>query len=179
MYSENVFNWNSVELSCIDIGNHIKSSSFYFKDPSLCIVAISRGGLVPARLIARELDVREIFTIAVSSYSDKTNLQQDSITVYQGLDGLSIDNINRYRFALFVDDIVDSGSTLDFIVDYWLRINENRDRYAAPVTASLVYKPKHSLVKQPDFFHTQVNNHDEWVIFPWEQKSIVDSTRVE
>lgn len=175
MYSENLLNWNSIELFSIDIANNIKASPLYYNNPSLCIVGISRGGLVPARLIARELNVREIYSIAVSSYTDETNIQQNSVSVYQGLDTAAINNINKYSSVLFVDDIVDSGSTLDFITDYWLRVNENASIYAAPMTASLIYKPKFNTVKQPDFFSLHVSDSNKWIIFPWEDRTAVDS----
>jgi len=71
-----------------------------------CIIAVSRGGLVPSAILARELDVRCVDTICISSYDDnyltknrkiikKAKVQQENIIV--------------------VDDLVDTGGTAKII----------------------------------------------------------------
>ena len=65
------------------------------------IVAITRGGLVPAHIIARELDIRVIDTVCISSYDDQTQREADVLKSVAG-DGAG---------WLIVDDLVDTGAT--------------------------------------------------------------------
>ena len=49
------------------------------------IVAITRGGLVPAHIIARELDIRIIDTVCISTYDDQTHRQATVTSTASGL----------------------------------------------------------------------------------------------
>src|ERR1035438_1932357 len=72
------------------------------------IIAITRGGLVPAALIARELDIRLVDTICVTSYSSAGAGQaaqvQANVEVLKGVAGDG-------EGYLLIDDLVDSGRT--------------------------------------------------------------------
>ena len=65
------------------------------------IIAITRGGLVPASIIARELEIRLVDTICISSYDYQ---QQEEITVLKVPDADS-------DGWLLIDDLVDTGNT--------------------------------------------------------------------
>ncbi|KAF5053113.1 Xanthine phosphoribosyltransferase [anaerobic digester metagenome] len=66
------------------------------------IIAVTRGGLVPAAIIARELDIRLVDTICVSSY-DWQN-QKGEVKLLKGIEG-------NGEGWLIVDDLVDTGRT--------------------------------------------------------------------
>ena len=72
------------------------------------LVAITRGGLVPAAIIARELNLRIIETVCIASYHDYKNqgglqvLKTIAPEIAKGGDGARI---------LVVDDLVDTGAT--------------------------------------------------------------------
>lgn len=72
------------------------------------IIAVTRGGLVPAALIARELDIRLIDTFCVVSYGStkagEAATEQGEVTILKGVDG----DGDGY---LLVDDLVDTGKT--------------------------------------------------------------------
>src|SRR6185312_4768220 len=72
------------------------------------IIAVTRGGLVPAALVARELDIRLIDTICVTSYgageAGAAQQQQNSVKVLKGVSGAG----DGY---LLIDDLVDTGKT--------------------------------------------------------------------
>ncbi|XBC37875.1 MAG: xanthine phosphoribosyltransferase [Buchnera aphidicola (Meitanaphis elongallis)] len=68
------------------------------------IIAVSRGGLIPSALLARELNVRCVDTICVSSY-DHNHLRDLKI-----LKHASIKNVNESKIII-VDDLVDTGGT--------------------------------------------------------------------
>ena len=72
--------------------------------PFTAIVAITRGGLVPAAIVARELNVRLIETVCVESYHDYT--KQGELRVLKGV-AESIAKLGG-KGVLIVDDLVDT-----------------------------------------------------------------------
>ena len=113
--------------------------------PWLGIVAISRGGLVPAAIIARELDIRLVDTVCLASYEHQT---QGEPRILKGLSG---DGAGW----LIVDDLVDTGRTAE-IVRRMLPKAHFATIYAKPAGRPLV-----------DTFVTEVSQ-DTWIYFPWD-----------
>lgn len=112
------------------------------------IVAITRGGLVPAAIVARELDIRLVDTICVSSYD-----WQDQGDDVQVLKPLSMDG----EGWLLIDDLVDTGQTAKTV----------RDMLPKAHFATVYAKPKgRPLV---DTFVTEVSQ-DTWILFPWDSE---------
>ncbi|MEJ2220797.1 MAG: xanthine phosphoribosyltransferase [Desulfobacterales bacterium] len=112
------------------------------------IVAITRGGLVPASIIARELEIRLVDTVCVSSYDVRA---QGEISVLKSVD---IDGSGW----LLVDDLVDTGQTAR-IVRNMLPKAHFATVYAKPEGRPLV-----------DTFITEVSQ-DTWILFPWDTES--------
>lgn len=69
------------------------------------ILAIARGGLVPAAILARELDIRLVDTLCVASYDHVT---QGEVNLLKGIEGTG-------QGWLLVDDLVDTGRTARFL----------------------------------------------------------------
>jgi xanthine phosphoribosyltransferase len=109
------------------------------------IVAITRGGLVPAAIIARELDIRLIDTACISSYDHK-ELRETKI-----LKGVEGDGTGM----LIVDDLVDTGRTAQ-VVRYMLPKAHFAAVYAKPMGKPLV-----------DTFVSEFSQ-DTWIHFPWD-----------
>ena len=109
------------------------------------VVAITRGGLVPAAIVARELEIRIIDTICVASYDHKS---QGEVRVLKGVDG---DGSGK----LIVDDLVDTGATAR-VVREALPKAHLATVYAKPAGRPLV-----------DTFVTEVSQ-DTWIYFPWD-----------
>src|ERR1700728_1991703 len=65
------------------------------------IIAVTRGGLVPAAIVARELDVRLVDTVCIASYDDR---ERGSVTVLKRISGDG-------DGWLIIDDLVDTGVT--------------------------------------------------------------------
>src|SRR6478672_1117992 len=83
--------------------------------PFTAIVAITRGGLVPAAIVARELNVRVIETVCIASYHDYKN--QGDIKVMKGV-GPEITAMRAQgKGVLIVDDLVDTGKTARMVRD--------------------------------------------------------------
>ena len=121
--------------------------------PFEAIVAITRGGLVPAAIVARELGVRVIDTVCIASYD---HTKQGSLTV---LKGISADTAalggGTGKGLLIVDDLVDTGKTGRMVRDML------PDAHFATVYAKPMGRP---LV---DTFITEVSQ-DTWIFFPWD-----------
>ena len=111
------------------------------------IVAITRVGLVPAHIIARELDVRVIDTVCISSYDHET---QRAAAVLK-----SVASEGEGAGWLIVDDLVDTGAT-GRIVREMLPKAHFATIYAKPAGRPMV-----------DTFVTEVSQ-DTWILFPWD-----------
>jgi len=109
------------------------------------IVAVTRGGLVPAAIVARELDVRLVDTVCIASYDDRA---QGPVTVLKEIPG---DGAGH----LIIDDLVDTGRTAQ-IVRKMLPKAHFATVYAKPQGRPLV-----------DTFITEVSQ-DTWILFPWD-----------
>ena len=112
------------------------------------IIAITRGGLVPAAIIARELDVRLVDTVCIASYAGR---DQGQIQVLKSTSG----DGNGW---LLVDDLVDTGKTARLV----------RDMLPKAHFATVYAKPEgRPLV---DSYITEVSQ-DTWILFPWDTES--------
>ena len=113
------------------------------------IVAITRGGMAPAMIIARELDVRTVDTISIKSYDHQDQL--DAKVLKHPDAGMMGDGTG----ILIIDDLVDSGKTLEVV----------RALYPKAHFATVYAKPKGE--PQVDTFITGVSQ-DTWIFFPWD-----------
>jgi len=120
--------------------------------PFDALVCITRGGLVPAAIVARELGIRMIETVCVASYHDYT--EQGELRVLKGI-GAEVRAGGNGRGILVVDDLVDTGKTARVVRDL-LPEAHFATVYAKPMGRPLV-----------DTFVTEVSQ-DTWIYFPWD-----------
>lgn len=113
------------------------------------VVAITRGGMAPAMIAARELDIRTVDTISIKSYDHQS--QAAAKVLKRPDDDLMGDGTG----ILIIDDLVDSGKTLEVV----------RDLYPNAHFATVYAKPKGR--PQVDTFITEVSQ-DTWIFFPWD-----------
>ena len=117
------------------------------------IIAITRGGLVPAMIVARELDIRVIDTISVKSYKGVgSDAGQGELKVMKSPDP---ELVGDGEGILVVDDLVDSGRTLELV----------RQMYPKAHFATVYAKPKGRPMVQT--YVTEVSQ-DTWIFFPWD-----------
>lgn len=115
------------------------------------IVCITRGGLVPAAIIAREIGIRQIETVCIASYHDydrqgELQVLKEITPALREEDGEGI---------LIVDDLTDTGKTAALV----------RAMLPKAHFATVYAKPKgRPLV---DTFITEVSQ-DTWIYFPWD-----------
>jgi xanthine phosphoribosyltransferase len=121
--------------------------------PFEAIVCITRGGLVPAAIVARELGIRLIETVCVTSYDHVT---QGELRLLKGI-APDIRDLSggRGKGLLVVDDLVDTGKTAKLVRDILPEAHFSAV-YAKPLGRPLV-----------DTFITEVSQ-DTWIFFPWD-----------
>ncbi|WP_297773330.1 xanthine phosphoribosyltransferase [uncultured Roseovarius sp.] len=113
------------------------------------VVAITRGGMAPAMIVARELDIRTVDTISVKSYNHQT---QSEPVVIKSPD---MDIMGDGAGVLIVDDLVDTGRTLEVV----------RNHLPQAHVATVYAKPMGR--EQVNTFITEVSQ-DTWIFFPWD-----------
>jgi xanthine phosphoribosyltransferase len=117
----------------------------YFKG----IIAIARGGLVPAAIVARELDIHLVDTICISSYDWKDKKGDAEILKRVDGDGSG---------WLLIDDLVDTGRTAKIV----------KEMVPKAHFATVYAKPAGR--NEVDTFITEVSQ-DTWILFPWDAES--------
>jgi xanthine phosphoribosyltransferase len=113
------------------------------------VVAITRGGMAPAMIVARELDIRTVDTISVKSYDHQDRTEAKVLKAPDA--GMMGDGTG----ILIVDDLVDTGKTLELV----------RALYPNAHFATVYAKPQGE--GQVDTFITGVSQ-DTWIFFPWD-----------
>jgi xanthine phosphoribosyltransferase len=116
------------------------------------IVAIARGGVTLGHFLASGLNKRDFFTIASLLYDDTKKMEKHQVT--------NIPDLSIYSSVLLVDDIVDSGETLQNIKD----ILQDKFPKLTIKTASLFYKT--TAIIQADY---SINEAHSWIEFFWEK----------
>jgi xanthine phosphoribosyltransferase len=117
------------------------------KGPFTGIVAITRGGLIPAAIVARELDIRLVESVSALTYEEEA--KGETIIVKHPTaagDGSGF---------LIVDDLVDTGTTLRSVRALL------PNAHAACVYAKPAGRPV------ADTYITEVSQ-DTWILFPWD-----------
>ena len=122
--------------------------------PFQAIVCVTRGGLVPAAIVARELNLRLIETVCVASHHDYKIQGELSILKTVAPSIVAIGS-GKGAGVLIVDDLVDTGRTAQ-VVRRILPKAHFATVYAKPLGRPLV-----------DTFITEVSQ-DTWIYFPWD-----------
>lgn len=115
------------------------------------IVAIARGGLTFGHFLASSLNIRKIYAINSIHYNNSKKL--NTIEIF------NIPNLSNLKNILIVDDIADSGETLDAVLKL-LRQKYPNCNYKC---ATIFYK--NSSITKPDFF---IKHTNKWIDFFWE-----------
>jgi len=116
------------------------------------IIGIARGGITLAHALCMHLNVRNLQSIRVESYDD--DRQRDTLTLFGECD------FTHSRRVLIVDDIVDSGKTLNAL----LPLLRNNNPTLLFKSAALFTKS--TALIQPDY---SLHEATEWIDFFWER----------
>jgi xanthine phosphoribosyltransferase len=129
--------------------------------PFDAIVCVTRGGLVPAAIVSRELNVRVIDTLCVSSYraptpgGEEVQSRQGEIEILKNICRELRERAEDAEKVLIVDDLVDTGKTARIVREILPRAHF-ATVYAKPMGRPMV-----------DTFVTEVSQ-DTWIYFPWD-----------
>ncbi|MFO1153933.1 MAG: xanthine phosphoribosyltransferase [Rhodospirillales bacterium] len=136
--------WHEMHREATDLGRRLAGLA-----PWEGIIAISRGGLVPAAIVARVLDLRVVETVCIASYIGQS---QGPIEILKPPPAAVGDGAGW----LLIDDVADSGATAETA----------RSMLPAAHYATLYVKP----AGRPfvDTFMRQVDQ-EVWIDFPWDR----------
>tara|TARA_B100000287_G_scaffold194331_1_gene183473 strand:- start:2515 stop:3018 length:504 start_codon:yes stop_codon:yes gene_type:complete len=113
------------------------------------VLAVTRGGMIPAMIVSRELDIRTVDTISIKSYDHQ---KQTEAIILKKPDTALVGDGND---ILIIDDLVDTGKTLKIV----------KEIYPKAHFATVYAKPKGK--EMVDTYITEVSQ-DTWIFFPWD-----------
>lgn len=116
------------------------------------VVAIARGGLLPAGALAYALGTKAAGTLNVEFYTDVEETLPAPVVLEPLLDTAALAGKN----LLVVDDVADSGRTLALVM-------ELLTPHAAAVRSAVLYTKPRTVIR-PDFSWRET---DLWITFPW------------
>jgi xanthine phosphoribosyltransferase len=124
------------------------------------LVAVTRGGLVPAAIVARELNLHRIDTVCCTIYD---RMERGSrVEILKGTEAEQ----DKGRGWLIVDDLVDTGVTAKAVRALL------PEAHFATVYAKPAGRPN------VDSYITEVSQ-DTWILFPWDQETVMAKTIAE
>ena len=143
--TEKFVSWDDVQNHCRGLARKILMRD----KPFTKMLVITRGGMFPAGILARELEIRQIENICIDTY-DLQKIKRPTL--------LKAPSAEFCRDVLIVDDLADTGATLKII----------RGMVEDSLIVTIFAKPAgESLV---DLFHEQVAQN-VWVRFPWDTEN--------
>jgi uncharacterized protein len=143
-----VVTWEDLEALVARLADRLASGP-----PPDVVLAISRGGLVPAGMLAYRLGWRDILVAAVVVYDDDGTMGEARFLQFPD------ESLVRGRHVLVIDEVWDSGTTIAAVAE---RLAASG---AKATTAVLHYKPARSRVGLvPDHFVVET---DAWVVYPF------------
>ena len=149
--------WQGFGDACRQIAQQIADSGWM---PDL-IVAIARGGMLPAGAISYALGVKANGAINVEFYTGvgKTMLEPEILEPYMDISSL------EGKRVLIVDDVADSGKTLKLIMDLIAKegLSMGSDSAKVDARSATIYLKPTSVIK-PDYVFKQTH---KWINFPW------------
>ena len=142
-------NWQKLHRAVASIACRILREKEEFDT----IIAIVKGGLIPARLLSDVLGIDEIGFIGVKLYKGVGEKEKTpKLTIPPTPPPTN-------KRILVVDDIVDTGTTLQLVIDELNRYTPAKIRSAA------IYVKPWAIIR-PDYYYETTS---KWIVFPWER----------
>ena len=148
LVDKEVLTWQMFGDATQELASRVVASGFL---PEI-VVAIPRGGMIPAGALTYALGVNLTDTINVEFYTDVHETLSDPVLLSPMLDTEFIVG----RRVLVVDDVVDTGRTLALVMKL-LR------GFGADVRSAVIYE-KPATVFTPEYVWGRT---DKWIVFPW------------
>ena len=144
-----LISWTEVHRLCRRLASLVKASGYR---PDI-VVAIGRGGLVPARLVCDCLEIMALTSIKIEHYLSGSSRQAQAVIRYP----LCMDI--RDQRVLLVDDVNDSGDTLQLAIAHLNTFHPGEVR-----TAVIHHKTTTRL--DVDYYARKIIKW-RWLIYPW------------
>lgn len=145
--------WNKFYKDCLLLAKKIADKKIKIDR----IIAISRGGLVPARILSDFLKA-PISNVVISSYSNLKQLKEPEI--------IEVAKINlKNQIVLIVDEVSDTGKTFQRALKYF-----RTQPVKKILTSSPYIKPKTTYI--PDFYLKII---DAWIVFPYDLRETFEA----
>ncbi len=138
--------WDQFQHDCIVLADKVRASGHTYDK----LLSITRGGVFVGSMLAYYLDIRNITTVALRLYEFN---QSASVVEQLSKPDMPLPGSR----VLVVDDLLDSGRTMEYVVEKW-----GQD-YKLDIA---VLYDKGGGHRRADF--TSRTIEDEWVWFPWE-----------
>ena len=143
MNDKTYISWNDFHQDVKNLCQKIKQTNIQYDK----IVAISRGGFIPAGIIAYELDIRNSAVVNISTYINNKQTKLEKIN--------NIETIGKIdEKTLIIDDLSDSGQTIKIM----------RETFKNGTYVTVYAKEKGK--SYPDIYEKDMPNH--WLVFPWD-----------
>jgi hypoxanthine phosphoribosyltransferase len=149
--------WGDIQRLSEELADKVAESGFL---PDV-LVAVSRGGFDPARILSDQLGVKRLASLQVVYYTgvnERSEMPEVQYPLNADVRGLLV---------LVVDDVADSGNSLRLVREYVEGLGAAEVR-----VATLHHKPWS--VYRPDYYAEEV---EKWIIYPWEVKESVQLLR--
>jgi hypoxanthine phosphoribosyltransferase len=146
--AKDIVSWDDLDTLTAGLAERLEGRPFDV------LLAIARGGLVPAGMLAYRLGIREILVAAVAAYDDHGHMAPTPLVIH-----FPPEERFRDRDVLVVDEVWETGNTAVLVAELV------RQAGGRPTTAVLHYKPARSLVNHAPDVHAVTT--DQWVVYPY------------
>lgn len=156
--TKEVLTWDQYGTAAREVAEQIAGSGWR---PDV-VICLARGGLLLGGSLAYALDIKTIGSMNVEFYTGEGETLPEPLLLPPFL-SLSPDLGSR---ALVVDDVADSGKTLELIVDLLQTrgiIGSGRDRIRFDVRTAVLYRKPRAII-DPDYCWRST---EKWISFPW------------
>lgn len=141
--------WPEIYRLCLDISKQVRSSGY---QPDI-VIAIARGGFIPARLVCDFLDLNALTSIKIQHYRSGADRLEKAVLEYPLCTEISDLNV------LLVDDVNDSGETLKLAVSYLQTFQ--------PADIKTIVMHQKITSRYPIDFYAKKVIKWRWLIYPW------------
>lgn len=143
-----VLTWSDFGNAARDLARAVLSSGW---TPEV-VIAVARGGLIPAGAVAYALDTKAMGTLNVEFYTGVGETLPDPVVLPPFMDASDLAG----RRTLIVDDVADSGRTLALVM-------ELVRKHGAEARSAVLYSKPQSVIR-PEYSWRET---DKWIMFPW------------
>ncbi len=147
--------WHDIEKAVEALSIKIREEY----DPDI-IVGIARGGLIPSVRLSHLLNDLLMRVVHVKYYEDVDETTDEPEIFWSDVEKLE-------GKVLIVDDVADTGNTLEVVLDHLKERIEGELKIA-----TIAYKPSSKIM--PDYF---IYETEKWIVFPWEEAPVERKVR--